>query len=267
MNPNDVYGLRMSHNGNRIFFFGKYGEDIYYLEPWFNWEVRPAFKGLAGGDGRLPYTVHYDGSKLFFKHVTTPGGIAVPGLYYADVGDTTFTPHLMMPMSKLPGNHDTNFLWYLGSSEYGGSLLCRWYSSTTNSQAMWRVPTPSNPPNPSGNPIKVPLEDHNGVWDNSDLHNKIVASQIGTPEGTASALYAYRDSGQPDKLYYVDLISGEKKRLLTADGGGFTFPTLYDDGYFTRVARFTGPYHKATRVNLLTGEQRDTHSYWFNGEQ
>jgi hypothetical protein len=125
-------------------------------------------------------------------------------------------------------------------------------------------PTPSNPPNPSGDPIKVPLENHNAVWDNSDLHNKIVASQIGAPEGTASALYAYRDSGQPDKLYYVDLISGEKKRLLTADGGGFTFPALYDDGYFTRVARFTGPYHKATRVNLLTGEQRDTHSYWFN---
>jgi hypothetical protein len=53
---------------------------------------------------------------------------------------------------------------------------------------MWRVPTPSNPPNPSGDPIEVPLENHNAVWDNTDLHNKIVASQIGTPEGAASAL-------------------------------------------------------------------------------
>jgi hypothetical protein len=263
VDPNKVYGLRMSHDGNRIFFFGTYGTDIYYLIPWSIWEVHPAFKGLAGGDGRLPYTVHYDGSKLFFKHVTSSGGISVPGLYYANVGDPTFTPHLMMPMSKLPGDQNTNLLWYLGSSEYGGSLLCKWYSTISNSQAMWRIPTPSNPPNPSGDPIKVPLEDHNAVWDNSDLNNKIVASQIGAPEGASSALYAYRDSGQLDKLYYVDLISGEKKRLLTADGGGFTFPTLYDNGYFTRVARFSGPYHKATRVNLLTGEQRDTLSYWF----
>jgi hypothetical protein len=254
----------LSHLNYHHFLGAKGISVIYYLIPWSVWEVHPAFKGLAGGDGRLPYTVKYDGSKLFFKHVTTPGGISVVGLYYADVGDPTYTAHLMMPMSKLPGDQNPNHLWYLGSSEYGGSLLCRWYSSTTNSQAMWRVPTPSNPPYDSGDPIKVPLEEHNAVWDNSDLHNKIVASQIGTPEGAASALYAYRDSGQLDKLYYVDLISGEKKRLLSADGAPLTFPALYDDGYFTRVARFTGPYHKATRVNLLTGEQRDTHSYWFN---
>jgi hypothetical protein len=29
VDSNNVYGLRMSHDGNRIFFFGKYGEDIY----------------------------------------------------------------------------------------------------------------------------------------------------------------------------------------------------------------------------------------------
>ncbi len=127
-------------------------------------------------------------------------------------------------------------------------------------------PHPLNPPNPSQDPVRVPLEDHNAVWDEQNLPNKIIASQIGAPEGTATALYAYRDSGQNEKLYYIDLISGEKKRLLSGDGGPFTFPTLYDDGYFTRVARFNGPFHNATRVNLLTGEQRDTISYPFFGE-
>lgn len=267
VNPNNVYGLRMSHDGNRIFFFGVYGQDIYYLVPWFIWQVYPAFKGLAGSDGRVKYTVNYDGTKLFFKHVTTPGGISVVGLYYADVGDPTFTAHLMMPMSKLPGTQNTNLLWYLGSSENGGSLLCRWYSSITNSTAMWWVNTPNNPPNPSQDPVKLPDEDHPYVWAEQDLPNKIVASQIGTPEGSASVLYACQDNGQNEKLYYLQLTTSptyQNRRLLSADGGGFTFPTLYDDGYFTRVARFTGPYHKATRVNLLTGEQRDTHSYWFN---
>jgi hypothetical protein len=266
VNSNNVYSLKMSHDGNRIFFFGTYGTEIYYLVPWFVWQVYPAFKGLAGGDGRVPYSVHYDGSRLFFKHVTSPGGIPVPGLYYADVGDPTYTAHLMMPMSKLPGTQNTNLLRYLGSSQYGGSLLLTWFSSVSNSTAMWRVPTPSNPPNPSGDPVKVPLEDHAGVWEEASLPNKIVASQIGMPEGTASALYACRDSGQNEKLYYVDLISGEKKRLLSADGGGFTFPALYDNGYFVRVARFNGPGHNATRVNLLTGEQRDTISYPHFGE-
>ncbi len=74
--PDNVYGLRMSHDGNRIFFFGVYGQDIYYLIPWFVWEVHPAFKGLAGSDGRVKYTVNYDGTRLFFKHVTSPGGIS-----------------------------------------------------------------------------------------------------------------------------------------------------------------------------------------------
>jgi hypothetical protein len=263
VNPNNVYGLRMSNDGTRIFFFGTYATDIYYLIPWFIWEVHPAFLGLAGGDGRVPYTVNYGGTRLFFKHVAVSGGFSVPGLYYADVGDSTYTPHLMMNMNKLPGNQNTNLLRYLGSSEYGGSLLCTWFSSISNSTAMWRVPTTYNPPNPSGDPVKVPLEDHAAVWDEASLPNKIVASQLGAPEGMASALYACRDSGQNEKLYYVDLNSGEKKRLLSADGGGFTFPALYDDGYFARFARFTGPFHKATRVNLLTGEQRDTHSYWF----
>jgi hypothetical protein len=125
VNPNDVYGLKMSHDGLRIFFFGKYGEDIYYLIPWFIWKVYPAFKGLAGGDGRVPYTVNYDGTRLFFKHVINPGSLeAVPGLFYADVGDPTFTPHMMMPMTKLPGIQNSNVLRYLGSSQYGGSLLC-----------------------------------------------------------------------------------------------------------------------------------------------
>lgn len=264
VNPNNVYGLRMSHDGNRIFFFGKYGEDIYYLTPWFVWEVHPAFKGLAGSDGRVKYTVNYDGSKLFFKHVTTPAGISVVGLYYADVGDATYTAHLMMPMSKLPGDQNPNLLWYLGSSENGGSLLCRWYSSTTNSTAMWWVNTPSNPPNPSQDPVRLPDEGHPYVWAEQDLHNKIVASQIA--EGSASALYACQDSGQNEKLYYLQLTTSptyQNRRLLSGDGGGFTFPTLYDDGYFTRIARFSGPFRKATRFNLLTGEQRDTLSYWF----
>lgn len=263
VDPNDVYGLKMSHDGLRIFFFGKYGEDIYYLIPWFIWEVYPAFKGLFFGDFRVPYTVNYDGTKLFFKHVAGPPGFTIPGLYYANVGDATYTAHLMMAMSKLPGTQNINLLRYLGSSQYGGSLLLTWYSSISNTTAMWRVPTPLNPPNLSGDPIKVPLEDHPMVWAESSLPNKIVASQLGAPEGQTSALYAYQDNGQNERLYYVDLISGEKKRLLSADGGGFSFPALFDDGYFCRIARFSGPFRKATRVNLLTGEQRDTHSYWF----
>jgi hypothetical protein len=265
VDPNNVYGLKMSHDGLRIFFFGKYGEDIYYLVPWSIWEVYPAFKGLIVGvaDGRIPYTVNYDGTRLFFKHSISPDGMPVPGLYYADVGDETFTPHLMMPMSKLPGTQNTNLLRYLGSSQYGGSLLFTWFSSLSNSTAMWRVPTPLNPPNDSEDPVKVPLEDHNMVWAESSLPNKIIASQLGAPEGQTSALYAFQENGQLEKLYYIDLISGEKKRLLSGDGGGFNFPALFDDGYFCRIARFSGPFRKATRVNLLTGEQQDTHSYWF----
>ena len=266
VNPNNVYGLKMSLDGLRIFFFGTYGTDIYYLIPWFIWEVHPAFKGLAFGDFRVPYTVNYDGTKLFFKHVAGSPGFTIPGLYYANVGDATYTAHLMMAMSKLPGEQNTNLLRYLGSSQCGGSLLCTWFSSISNSTAMWQVPTPLNPPNPSGDPVKLPDEDHTGVWEEASLPNKIVASQLGTPEGYASALYACRDSGQNEKLYYLQLVpepTYQNRRLLSADGGGFSFPALYDNGNFVRIARFSGPFRKATRVNLLTGEQRDTHSYWF----
>lgn len=266
VNPNNVYGLRMSYNGNRIFFFGKYGEDIYYLVPWFVWKVYPAFKGLAGGDFRWPYSVNHAGTRLFFKHVVNPGSLqAIPGLYYANVGDLTFTPHLMMNMNQLPGPQNANVLRFLGASQEGSSLLCTYFGSAAgNSTAMWRVFTPNGPPSPSQPPVKIPDEDHTWVWGEQDLRNKIVASKLS--EGSASALYASQDSGQNEKLYYLQLTTSstyQNRRLLSGDGGPFLFPTLYDDGAFSRFARFTGPFHKATRVDLLTGEQRDTHSIWF----
>ena len=151
--PTKVYGLKMSHDGLRIFFFGVYGTDIYYLIPWFIWQVQPAFLGLAGGDGRVPYTVNYDGQQALFqtcdhsrRHLCSRSLLRQrrrPDLY----------PHLMMPMSKLPGTQNTNLLRYLGSSEYGGSLLCTWYfgSISSNSTAMWRVPT-LQPPQPLRGP-------------------------------------------------------------------------------------------------------------------
>jgi hypothetical protein len=226
INPSSVYGLRWSHEGNRLFFLVANTYDMYYLVPWFIWKVYPAFKGVPDqGWVPWPYSVNYEGTRIFFKGVLNHEA----GLYYVNVGDSTYTLHPMMLMSQLPGPQNWNVLRFLGASWEGGSLLCTYFGSAAgNSIAMWRVPTPSNPPNPSQAPVKVPNEEHTWVWAESDP-NKIIDSGIGTPEGHATALYTYQDSGN-EMLYYVDLISGEKRQLLSADGGIYLFPTLLTTG-------------------------------------
>ena len=265
INPSNVYGLRFSYEQNRLFFLVANTYDMYYLIPWFIWKVYPAYKGIPDqGWVPWPYSVSYEGSRLFFKGTVNNA----TGLYYTDVPEPdavnpTYTPHPMVLMSQLPGPQNGNVLRFLGSSWYGGSLICTYFGSAAgNSRAMWLVPTPLLPPNPSQAPVKVLDEEHTSVWMESNIPDKIIDNKLGY-DGSATALYACQDSGN-EMLYYLNgLGASGTKQLLSADGGTFLFPTLYDDGYFARFARFTSPGHKATVVNLLTGEQRDTHSWWF----
>jgi hypothetical protein len=264
INPNNVYGLHWSHE-KRLFFLVANTYDMYYYL--LSDKVYPAFKGVPDqGWVPWPYSVNYEGTRLFFKGALNGAG----GLYYSDVPgpsdpNPTYTLHPMMLMSQLPGPQNWNVLRFLGASWEGGSLLCTYFGSAAgNSIAMWRVPTPLLPPNPSQAPVKVLDEEHTSVWGSeSNIPDKIIDSGIGSADGgPASVLYACQDSGQNEKLYYYSR-GTDSKQLLSADGGSFLFPTLYDDGYFARFARFTSPGHKATVVNLLTGEQRDTHSSLF----
>jgi hypothetical protein len=253
ININNVYNLRFSGDGSRLFFFGNYGADVIYCDVLtVNHSCSTAFAGPIYGDGREPFSVDNHGTKLYFKHDTGWDDVAKKyrrGLFWASVGYSL--PVELMNIDRLPGSQNTNLLRYLGSSEQG-TLLFTWLNTDSPAPAqtsMYKVGLDSGL-------SLMPDEKRQYVWDAQDLRNRLIDFN------GYSALYASGTYGQPQELYLLYLWYGTKELILkTTDGNGFHGgPALSPTGSIALVKTIG---YNQTRINLHGMSTRDTSSHWF----
>ena len=246
--PEINYGLlKLNASGSRLFC--GVAEDVYYCDTTTLACNRAIYDGIWGGDFRKHFSINSEGTGLFFKHDAGWDPVAEKsqrGLYYADVGGS---PVQVMHIDELPCESECgnmNMLRFLGASADGNIVLFSWNRDYWGGGAtsMWNVGL-------SGSPTREPNEEHDYIWVQQDLNNRIISSN------GQVALYHYSDSGNPAELHAVDLLTGEK--TLVAQINPDAYVALSPGGTY---ARLSGPNHNATHVNLATGDKRDTGSYY-----
>jgi len=254
-------GLLLNSDGSRLFFLGAPGHtgytDFYYCDTASS-TCNTAILDLDLPGHRRTYSINSAGTRLFFRHNAgwdSETEKHYRGLYYADVGGT---PVQVMDVEVLPYESGSSFQWYsmldfLGISSDGSRLLFQWdrkWASTGMYESMWYVDI-------GGSPTEMPNEQHDYVWDvgckRSHINNCISA-------GGNVALLVYKDSGEPEKVYAVDLATGGK--TLVGEADGIYNAVLSPQGTF---ALFSGGGNRHTRVNLGTDEARDTLSTHISG--
>ena len=255
INVDNVYYLRFSGDGSRLFFFGNYGADVIYCEALTaSKSCYTAFAGPILGDSREPFSVDNAGTRLFFKHSTGWDPVAKKyrqGLFWADIG---YPAVELMNIDQLPGSQNTNLLRYLGASEQG-TLLFTWMNTASPAPAQTSMYEVSMGSLPSRMP---PDERHSYVWPSQDLRNRLIDINGNT------ALYAYiTQLGEPQELYRLNLQYGTKRLILkTTDGNGFHGggPALSPTGSIALVKTIG---YNQTRINLADMATRDTYSSLF----
>jgi len=248
MSANDIANLQINDPGSRLFFRAYSLGNVYYFDT-ASHTSQTAFLGQTSPDSREPYTLNGDGSRLYFQHSwVPPSGISHFGIVYADVGTNMAVPVFDLASLNPPGP-DWNFR-YLGAGRSGATMLFTYYPDYWHDN-LWAMYKTGLPPGTAA--TRVPDERHAFVWGEQDLPDNIVSADGGR------ALYACQDSGGSEQLYYVNLASGAKT-IIAPNCGGVTFPAMSPNGAF---ARFGALGYYNTRVNLATGDKRDTSSYWF----
>lgn len=240
--PEINYGLpKLNDSGSRLFC--GVAEDVYYCDTTTLACNRAIYDGIWGGDFRKHFSINSEGTRLFFKH--NAGGDQ-RGLYYADVGGS---PIQVMDIDELPcesqcGN--MNMLAFLGASAHGNTVLFSWNRDYWGGGAtgMWNIGL-------SGSPNREPDEEHDYVWAQQGLNNRIISSN------GQVVLYHFFDYGDPAELDAVDLLTGEMTMIAHIDPDAYV--ALSPGGTYARVS---GANHNATHANLATGDKRDTGSYY-----
>ena len=256
----NVYYLRFSGNGRRLFFFGNYGADVIYCDTVFpDHDCHTAFAGPIYGDSREPFSVNNDGTKLYFKHSTGWDPVAEKyreGLFWASIG---YPAVELMNIDELPpgfytgSRNNMNLLRYLGASEQG-TLLFTWLNTDSPAPAQTSMYQVSD----SYFPSATPAEKRQYVWDAQDLRNRLIDFKGNT------ALYACGTYGQPQELYRLNLDYGTKWLILkTTDSNGFHGggPALSPTGSIALVKTLG---YNQTKINLADMATRDTYSQWFS---
>lgn len=201
-------------------------------------------------DARKPFSLTTSSGQttLFFRHLQgwDPGaGRFIQGLYCAPLGGSATQ---VMDLSQLPGDPNLNLLGFLGSAANAGRTLFTWNQDFSNppAGAMWQT----------AGPARIPDEVHGSVWDNQDLYTSLVSAD------GSKALYKYLDP--PSSISYlshVNLNTGVITPIAqTGNLNSYSAPAMAPSGHY---AFFTSPFNQRTRVNLATGEQRDTLSSYF----
>jgi hypothetical protein len=254
INVDNVYYLRFSGNGSKLFFFGNYGADVIYCDTvTANKSCSSAFAGPIYGDPREPFSVNNGGTRLYFKHDTGWDDVAKKyrrGLFWAGIG---YPAVELMNIDELPGSQNMNLLRYLGSSEKG-TLLFTWVNTDSPAPAQTSMYEVGIGDLPSRMPQD---ESHTWVWDAQDLRNRLIDINGNW------ALYAYVPlSGQPQELYRLNLRYGTKWLILTTtDGNGFHGgPALSPTGSIALVKTIG---YNQTRIDLADMATRDTSTQWF----
>ncbi|MBU4233343.1 MAG: hypothetical protein L6277_05235 [Desulfobacterales bacterium] len=249
---------KLDDTGSRLFFRApNVGNDIniYYFDlalatPVCSLAVLPKSGetyAIRGYDARKPFSLTTIGGQitLFFKHVGDLDPVLLrynQGIYSAPLeGSAT----KVMDINQVPGDENMNLLGFLGSAANANRILFSWKDVfITPGVAMWQT----------DGPVRVPDEMHDSVWGQSALYTHIISADGG------KALYRYTDLWS-HYLSQVDLTSGIKTPLAQTDSiYSFSFTTMAPSGNY---AFFSSPGNNRTRVNLATGDQRDTLSSLF----
>jgi hypothetical protein len=258
VNPGTATFLKLDPKGARLFFRApNIGTEtnVYY--------VNLATQGCAFAivpktgqtyalryfDFRKPYSLTAVGDQiaLYFKHDEGWDDVAARnnrGIYTAMLSGQAVK---VMDIDQLPGAQEPNYLKFLGSAARSNQMLFTWNQDYYNppATAMWKA----------AGPTRVPNAVHTYVWSDQDLCGQMVSAD------GAKALYAYKESSGPQKLYLADLASGAQTFVNeTYDLNGYFAPALSPSGAY---AFFGCLGHKYTRHHLATGKQRDTWAYWF----
>ena len=255
----DLGTLQLNDNGSRLFFFHVNLDEIYYcdLAPV---SCAQAVDNMFPGVPWIgkPYLINSEGTDLYFKFNEGRHPITKEprlGIYTTGVGGAGGTPLRIMHIEDLQCSYgdclDMYRLKLLGGSADVDRLLFRWDRGRPPPtypppRAMWMLE--------GGLPVRVPDEEHHYVWDGP--YSRVVSA-----DGKV-ALYEYCDSGNPVRLYAVDLDSGGKTLVAeTTDPNWFVHgPSLSSNG---KYARFASGRFLSTLADLKTGGKRDTWSSVF----
>ena len=248
---------KLDDTGSRLFFQSPPGSvniNIYYFDlatRICSLAVLPKpgeTYAIVYNDGRKPFSLSTIGGQmqLFFRHRDAWDPLVeryIQGIYRAPLGGSATK---VMDINQLPGDENMNLLGFLGSAANADRVLFAWQDvNTSPGGAMWQT----------AGPAPVPDERHDVIWDGGDLYNHIVSADGG------KALYKYRVGAYTYYLSHVDLASGIKTPIAQTDSiYGYYYPTMAPSGNYAFIS---SPSHKRTRVNLATGDQRDTLSYHF----
>ena len=249
--------LQVDQSGNRLFFrapsTGNY-TNIYYFTLNTNacaYAISPESGedyALTNSDFRKPYslTTIGDDTYLYFKHDDGWDNDAKRynrGIYTAALGGLASK---VLDIDQLSGDQNMNLLNFLGSAASSPLNLFVWNTDYYNPPARGMYKT--------AGPTRIPDEAHIYVWAEQDAFQHLIS------DDGSKALYQYSD-GSSRSLYSVNTNSGAKTFLnQTNDLNGYYAPTMSPSGAY---AFFSNMGNKRTRINLATGEQRDTFAYHF----
>ena len=258
VDPGTATYYKLDDTGSRLFFQAPNGGDatnIYYFDlvlatPVCSLAVRPEDKetfAIRSYDARKPFSLRTIGGELtlYFRHRWgwwEPESRYIQGIYSAPLGGYATQ---VMDISQVPGDQNMNLLGFLGSAANANRVLFSWKDvSIQPGGAVWQT----------AGPTRVPDEMHDFIWDQTYLYNHIISAD------GSKALYCYTDSWF-HYLSQVDLSSGIKTPIAQTDSiHGYYYPAMAPSGNY---AFFSSLSNNRTRVNLATGDQRDTLSSLF----
>jgi hypothetical protein len=242
----NIAALQINDAGSRLFFWDYPNGNIYYIDTTPPYTSHPAYVPNAFWVGSTrSYGLNSDGSVIYLRHnwVTDK---THDGFCYTSVGSNILTP-VVDVLSLTPAPTVDYGTTFLDAARTGGKMLFTYYPDHWDDslQAMWE----------SSPLIPMPNERHNTVWSVTSLQ----AAHIMSADGSKAL---YNPSDGIGKLYLVDLTSGAKTLIAQMTGSldGITFPALSPDG---TLARWTSQNYWAARINLATGDVRDTFSALF----
>lgn len=248
-NAQNVGRLRWNDDGSRLFFFGKYYEDLYYYDVGAGSTI-PAVMGIADPDFRIPYSINAGGTQVTFKHNAGWNAALerdIVGLFTAEVGGN---PVNLVDTANLP--HETmsvNSFAYLGAARTGNKAFFVWNQDflAGDATAQWMY---------NGDTVMQGDLSHT-VWPDQGLDNNLVSADGGR------VLYEniYRYGEDPMRIGYVDTDTNVFTAIAeTTDLNGFGNQHISYDG---TKARISGELYNHTVISLDDLSMRDTGTYYF----
>jgi hypothetical protein len=243
--------LQLNDDGSRLFFWDYGAGNIYYFDTSPPYACHPAYKPDAFWVGsKRSYGLNSAGTVIYLKHFWNVENISHYGLVSTVVGSNVLNP-VVDVLNLTPEKKTEYSLDFVDAARSGGRLIFTYYPDywTDQREVLWET-----------NPLQPVLDEwHNMIWDNSAT--SLQYCHIMNADGS-KALYNFQNTGYRPEVHFLNLNTGAKSLVAQlVDSYDFlNYPALSPDG---SIARWSSGGYNSTRINLATGDLRDTFSYWF----